>query len=53
MFFQCIGEYRRKYFKYVFELLIGKEACQLDTFTRPSWGHEQTYETIPISVCGP
>ena len=27
-----------------------EEACKADIFTRPSWGCEVTYETIPISV---
>ena len=29
---------------------MGKEVCQLDIFTRPSWGRELTYEVITISI---
>ena len=32
---------------------MGEGACQLDTLVQPSWEHEVTYETIPISVAYP
>ena len=31
---------------------MGKWACQLDIYTRSSWGCELTYETISISIGG-